>query len=152
MNYAIPERIALTLWVGGMWITGYLVAPMLFSVLEDRALAGMLAGRMFTAMSYVGLVCVGLLLVGHFTRSWHDGWRQWRRWVLLLMLLIILTGEFVLQPMMAELKQAGLNEGSVAQQRFGMLHGISSTLFLINSLAGLALVIFGLDGRDQRGS
>jgi hypothetical protein len=95
---------------------------------------------------------VGLLLVGHFTRSWHDGWRQWRRWVLLLMLLIILTGEFVLQPMMAELKQAGLNEGSVAQQRFGMLHGISSTLFLINSLAGLALVIFGLDGRDQRGS
>lgn len=152
MNYMIPERIALTLWVGGMWITGYLVAPMLFATLDDRALAGMLAGKMFTAMSYVGLVCVGLLLLIHFLKPAVDGWRQWRRWVLLGMLLIVLLGEFVLQPMMAELKQLGLEEGSAAQQRFGMLHGISSTLFLINSLAGLALVIFGVDSRAQRGS
>lgn len=152
MNYAIPERIALTLWVGGMWITGYLVAPMLFSTLEDRVLAGMLAGRMFSAMSYVGLVCAGLLLLTHFQKHWPSGWRQWRRWILLAMLLVILIGEFVLQPMMAELKTQGLDEGSAAQQRFGMLHGISSTLFLFNSLAGLALVIFGLEPDNQRGS
>lgn len=152
MSYAIPERIALTLWVGGMWNTGYMVAPMLFSVLEDKTLAGMLAGRMFSAMSYVGLVCVGLLLLIHFLKPADEGWRHWRRWVLLGMLLIILMGEFVLQPMMAELKQQGLVAGSEAQQRFGLLHGISSTLFLFNSLAGLALVIFGLDERDQRGS
>ncbi|MDZ7662566.1 DUF4149 domain-containing protein [Thiohalophilus sp.] len=152
MNYAIPERIALTLWVGGMWITGYLVAPMLFSVLEERALAGMLAGRMFSAMSYVGLVCVGLLLLTHFQKNWLNGWRQWRRWVLLAMLLVIVMGEFVLQPMMAELKALGLDEGSAAQQRFGMLHGLSSSLFLFNSLAGLVLVIFGLEPDTQRGS
>jgi len=152
MSYAIPERIALTLWVGGMWTTGYLVAPMLFSVLEDRVLAGMLAGKLFTAMSYVGLVCAGLLLLTHFQKHWLNGWRQWRRWILLAMLLLIVVGEFVLQPMMAELKQLGLEEGSAAQQRFGMLHGISSSLFLFNSLAGLALVIFGLDPDNQRGS
>ncbi len=152
MNYVIPERIALTLWVGGMWVTGYLVAPMLFSTLEDRALAGMLAGRMFSAMSYVGLVCVGLLLLAHFQKNWLNGWRQWRRWVLLAMLLVIVIGEFVLQPMMAELKAQGLDEGSAAQQRFGLLHGISSSLFLFNSLAGLALVIFGLEPETQRGS
>ncbi|MFP3873616.1 MAG: DUF4149 domain-containing protein [Thiohalophilus sp.] len=152
MNYTIPERIALTLWVGGMWITGYLVAPMLFSVLEDRALAGMLAGRMFSAMSYVGLVCAGLLLLIHFQKTTLNDWRQWRRWVLLAMLLVIVMGEFVLQPMMAELKAQGLDEGSVAQQRFGMLHGLSSSLFLFNSLAGLALVIFGLEADAQRGS
>ena len=152
MNYAIPERIALTLWVGGMWTSGYLVAPMLFSVLEDNSLAGMLAGRMFSAMSYVGLVCAILLLTGNFARGFNGGWRQWRRWVLLGMLLVIVLGEFVLQPMMVELKQAGLIEGSAAQQRFGMLHGMSSTLFLFNSLAGLVLVIFGLEDRTQRGS
>lgn len=152
MNYAIPERIALTLWVGGMWISGYLVAPMLFSVLEDRALAGMLAGKLFSAMSYVGLVCVGLLLLTHFLKPVTDGWRQWRRWILLAMLLVIVIGEFVLQPMMAELKAQGLDEGSAAQQRFGMLHGLSSSLFLFNSLAGLVLVIFGLEADNQRGS
>lgn len=152
MNYAIPERIALTLWVGGMWISGYLVAPMLFSVLEDGALAGMLAGKLFSAMSYVGLVCVGLLLLTHFLKPVTDGWRQWRRWVLLATLLVIVIGEFVLQPMMAELKAQGLDAGSAAQQRFGMLHGLSSSLFLFNSLAGLVLVIFGLEADNQRGS
>lgn len=152
MNYAIPERIALTLWVGGMWITGYLVAPMLFSVLEDKQLAGMLAGRMFTAMSYVGLVCAVLLLSIQWQKPVVNGWREWRRWLLLTMLLVIVVGEFVLQPMMAELKQLGLEEGSMTARRFGMLHGLASTLFLFNSLAGLVLVIFGLDPRDQRGN
>ncbi len=144
MNYAIPERIALTLWVGGMWITGYMVAPLLFSVLDDRALAGMLAGKMFTAMSYIGLLCTGLLLLIQLHRPSPKGRKEWRRWLLLTILLIILIGEFVLQPMMAELKQQGLVEGSEVMQRFGMLHGLASLLFLFNSLAGLALVIFGL--------
>ncbi|MFO8024105.1 DUF4149 domain-containing protein [Thiohalophilus sp.] len=152
MNYAIPERIALTLWVGGMWIAGYLVAPMLFATLEDRALAGMLAGKLFSAMSYVGLVCAALLLLIQTRKPTPKGWREWRRGLLLAMLLVIVIGEFVLQPMMAELKAAGLEEGSAAQQRFGMLHGISSSLFLFNSLAGLVLVIFGLEPDDQRGS
>jgi len=144
MNSAIPERIALTLWVGGMWITGYMVAPMLFSVLDDRMLAGMLAGKMFTAMSYIGLICVGLLLLIQVRKPTAKGWKEWRRWILLAMLLVILIGEFVLQPMMAELKHQGLVEGSEAMQRFGMLHGVASLLFLFNSLAGLALVVFGL--------
>lgn len=152
MIYAIPERIALTLWVGGMWVTGYLVAPMLFATLEDRALAGMLAGKLFSAMSYVGLVCAALLLLIQTRKPALRGWREWRRGLLLAMLLVIVIGEFVLQPMMAELKALGLEEGSAAQQRFGMLHGISSSLFLFNSLAGLVLVIFGLEPDNQRGS
>ncbi|MGD8742197.1 MAG: DUF4149 domain-containing protein [Granulosicoccaceae bacterium] len=132
------ERLLLTLWVGGMWITGYMVAPILFAELEDRQLAGMLAGHMFTAMSYIGLACGGLLLLGGLYRA---GIRQWRTLVILLMLSIVMTGQFVLQPMMAELKTEGLVEGGVAAAEFGKLHGISSILFLINSLAGLVLVV-----------
>ena len=30
--------IALTLWIGGLWAVGYLVAPTLFYTLADRAL------------------------------------------------------------------------------------------------------------------
>ena len=44
--------------------------------------------------------------------------------------------------MMEELKAAGLDGENAS--RFGRLHGMSSVLFLINSLAGLALVISGL--------
>ena len=136
--FSISENILLTLWVGGMWAIGYIVAPILFSVLEDRQLAGMLAGHMFTAMSVIGLACGSLLLLGG---CYWRGFKHWRNAVLLLMLVVIVIGEFVLQPMMAELKAQGIAEGSATAAEFGKLHGVASILFLINSLSGLALVI-----------
>ena len=36
----ITERIMLTLWVGSLWAVGLMVAPTLFTQLDDRALAG----------------------------------------------------------------------------------------------------------------
>jgi hypothetical protein len=139
MNYFFAtERLLLTLWVGGMWITGYMVAPVLFGVLDDRQLAGMLAGHMFTAMSYIGLACGVLLLVGWVFRN---GVKYWRNAAVLLMLSIVIIGQFVLQPMMADLKTAGIAEGTANAAQFGKLHGIASILFLINSLTGLVLVV-----------
>jgi len=140
----IGARLLLTLWVGGMWTVGFLVAPTLFAMLADnRMLAGSIAGRLFTTMSYVGLVCGALLLLAVIMQHGKAWLRQWRAGVLLLMLVIICIGEFVLQPMMAELKQAGLQDENAAA--FARLHGVSSVLFLINSVAGLVLVIAGLN-------
>jgi len=134
----ITDRILLTLWVGGMWTIGYVVAPTLFAVLEDRQLAGMIAGHLFTTMSYIGLFCGGLLLIGNTYRA---GIKDKTNFILLLMLVLVAIGQFVLQPMMAELKLQGLVEGSTAAANFGKLHGISSILFMVNSIAGLILVI-----------
>lgn len=136
--FSYSERALLTLWVGGMWAIGYIVAPILFTVLDDRQLAGMIAGHTFTAMSYVGLACGSLLLIGG---AYSRGWKCWRHGVLLMMLVVVCIGQFFLQPIMAELKAAGLAEGSPAAATFGKLHGVASILFLINSLAGLVLVI-----------
>jgi hypothetical protein len=136
--YFATERLLLTLWVGGMWAIGYIVAPILFNVLDDRQLAGMIAGHTFTAMSYVGLACGSLLLIGG---AYSRGWKHWRHGVLLLMMVIVCVGQFVLQPMMAELKAHGLVEGSAAAATFGKLHGVASVLFLLNSIAGLVLVV-----------
>lgn len=140
MMYQVGERILLTLWVGGMWTVGYIVAPVLFKTLDDRMLAGNLAGQMFTVMSYIGLFCAVFLIGGQVSQSF--AFNNWRLWVLVTMLLIVIIGQFVLQPMMAELKAAGL-EGETAKQ-FGRLHGVASILFLMNSIAGLVLVITGL--------
>ncbi len=138
----IGEQIALTLWVGGMWIIGYVVAPLLFRSLDDRMLAGNLAGQLFAIMSYLGLVCALLLLSGQLASLGGEALRAWRFWLLLAMLAVLLVGQFVLQPMMAELKAAGLDGENAT--RFGRLHGVASVLFLFNSLAGLALVVAGL--------
>lgn len=143
--FHIGERILLTLWVGGMWTVGYIVAPILFKTLDDRMLAGNLAGQMFTVMSYIGLVCGTFLVIGQWLQT--PTLSNWRLWMLVVMLAIVVIGQFVLQPMMAELKATGL-EGKTARQ-FGQLHGVASVLFLINSIAGLGLVITGLSANPE---
>ena len=61
--FMVGERILLTLWVGGLWAIGYIAAPTLFAMLDDRKLAGALAGQMFHIISYIGLVCGTLLFI-----------------------------------------------------------------------------------------
>ena len=136
----VGERILLTLWIGGLWAIGYIAAPTLFANLNDRQLAGALAGQMFHIISYIGLVCGVLLLASVLKRAGL----QWRAWVLIILLVLVATGEFVLQPMMESLKLQGLIEGSEAKKQFGMLHGIASIIYLMESLLGLALVATGL--------
>ena len=149
---AIGQRILLTLWVGGLWTVGYIAVPMLFYALDDRRLAGELAGRLFGVINGLGLVC-GLLLIAsvlyHAGREWR---RTWQVWALAAMLVLIVAMEFVLQPLMQGLKIAnpqGFTPGTPDAARFGMMHGISSLLYLATSLMGLALVAFGLD-RNKR--
>lgn len=139
---SVGERILLTIWIGGMWIVGYVVAPTLFGMIDERALAGNVAGQLFTIINYIGLFSGGLLALSVLGHHGADVVRQWRFWLLLAMLVIIILSEFILQPIMAELKAAGL-EGARAEE-FGQLHGISSMLYVINTLGGLILVVFGL--------
>ncbi len=124
-------------------MTGYVVTPLLFKVLDDRQLAGMLAGHLFTANSYIGLVCAGLLLLGVLVKCTGSRLKDSQVWMLVLMIIVIMVGQFVLQPILAELKVNGLPEGSKKAAEFGRMHGIASTLFLINSILGLVLVSRG---------
>jgi uncharacterized membrane protein len=132
----VGERILLTLWVGGLWAIGYIVAPALFANLEDRALAGTLAGTMFEIIAYVGIACAVLLLLSNQLRNPHRRF-NWRAVVLLTMLLLVVAGQFLLAPMIAELSAGGAS-GSAA---FAQLHGAASLAYLLTSLLGLVLVI-----------
>lgn len=144
------ERLLLTVWVGGMLAVGYVVAPALFSTLGDRALAGAVAGRVFGCMSLIGLVCGALLILIWAVRDGRAAARGWRLWVVCAMLMIVILGEFGLAPRMQELKQAAgaaLSPGSELYRQFARLHGLSSALFVLNSLLGLALVLAPPAGR-----
>ncbi len=132
------ERILLALWVGGLWTVGYLVAPVLFASLDDRALAGTLAGTLFTWMNHLGLGIGGVLLLLNRLRA-RPG-IDWRAFGLVLMLVLILANQYGLSPMMADLRAQGLAEGSATAARFARLHGVSAFLYLLNGLIGLALV------------
>ncbi|KPJ91196.1 MAG: hypothetical protein AMJ53_12140 [Gammaproteobacteria bacterium SG8_11] len=140
MNFLLAaERVLLTAWVGGLWAIGYIAAPTLFTVLDDRRLAGQLAGEMFHVINWLGISC-GIVLLLIVLKRYG---RVWQMWVLLVMLVLVVNNEFVLQPMMAELKAHGLTEGSEAKSRFGLLHGLSSSVYLLTSILGLIIVGLG---------
>lgn len=149
-KFVVVERILLTLWVGGLWAIGYIAVPILFAVLDDRRMAGELAGPMFSAINIIGLVCGVLLLIGMIYCEGRQCLKGWRCWLLVVMLVFIIVSQFVLHPMMAEVKLQGLVEGSDLARHFGQLHGVSSVLYMVTSLLGSILIIFGLHGRDRR--
>lgn len=130
------ERILLTLWVGGLWAIGYMVAPALFATLEDRALAGTLAGVMFNIIAWVGLACGSLLLL--FNQLRYSGNRLNLRAVVLgVMLALTAIGQFVLAPRVAAMRVEGL----AGSEAFATMHGIASVAYLLTSVLGLVLVV-----------
>ena len=104
------REIARTLWIGGMWVVGIIVAPVLFSALNN-ATAGMVAGRMFAAIAWVGLVCI---IINHFAVT------------------PIIAG------LKAQMNHAaeGLFGGG-----FATWHAISSLIYLVQSLMGLMYIL-----------
>ena len=135
----------ITLWVGGLWAIGYLVAPVLFASLGDRQLAGMLAGKLFALIGWVGLGSATYLLVFLISRGGGRVFRSSIFWLVVLMALLTAASQFGIQPLMAQLKLDALPREvmeSVLRDRFATWHGVSSILYLVQSLLGLWLVVW----------
>lgn len=142
---------SITLWVGGLWAIGYVVAPTLFHELPaNRALAGSLAGNLFAVIAWVGIGCGVYLMLFLLLRRGLAAFRSGVFWLVLLMLLLTLAGHFGVQPVMAQLKTEALPREvmeSVLRDRFARWHGVSSVLYLIQSLLGAALVALQQRGK-----
>lgn len=134
------------LWVGSLITVGYLVAPTIFASLQDRQVAGMIAGAIFRVEAYVStVVCVGLLVLANLLVSRKLEHYRIIRWILLAMLVCSAVASFGLIPYMDALREEALLQGmpvmlSPSAALFGQLHGVSSGLFLVQSLLGLWLV------------
>ncbi len=138
-------RLLTVVWVGSLLTIGYAVAPVLFSSL-DRTTAGAVAAQLFRIEGVLGAVC-GILLLGLANVMVRRGGNAYRRlrWLVAGMLICVLVGYFALQPFMNAMRVAALEAAtdlahSAYAARFGMLHGVSSVFYLIESLLGIALV------------
>jgi hypothetical protein len=135
------KAIARTFWIGGMWIIGIVVTPVLFAML-DKATAGMVAGRLFQSVAWVGLVCGTFLLVHAIWREGLRGMKGGGFWLILAMLVCTVINQFAVSPMIANLK---LHMNQAAEGLFGggfgTWHAISSLIYLLQSLMGLAYIL-----------
>jgi len=135
--------IVITLWVGALWMTG-LAAYVLFDTLRDKQLAGSLAGRLFTIVSYIGIGSAIYLLIQRLLDYGTAALKQSFFWAVLVMLLLVLAGHFGIQPLLAQLKHAALPNDvmqSVFASRFRNWHGVASVAYLIECLLGFVLVL-----------
>jgi hypothetical protein len=123
-----------TAWVGSGWTVGYLVAPTLFRTLPDSAQAGTIAGQLFQVQAWFSVACA-VILMG-MARYEHVRISR----LIPGMLICTLLGYFALHPFMAHLRELGLNDPDVKWQ-FGVLHGLSSGIYLMQSILGAMLVL-----------
>lgn len=135
--------IVITLWVGGLWITG-LSAYLLFDTLQSKAMAGMVAGRLFTVISYIGMASAGYLILQRIFEFGTNSFKQSYFWAVLAMLLLVLAGHFGIQPLLAQLKSNALPNDvmhSVFASRFSTWHGVASIAYLVECLLGFVVVL-----------
>jgi predicted cation transporter len=132
-----------TLWAGSLWTVGYLVAPLLFATLADRATAGNIAGSVFHVQAWLSVFCAVILLLIEIATAKGRSAPERRRllWLVMGMLGCTVVGYFMLHPFMAALRGAGATMDAGASAEFGILHGVSSVLYLIQSLLAVVLVL-----------
>ncbi len=148
-----------TLWAGSLWTVGYLAAPTLFATLSDRVLAGTIAASLFNIEAWLSIACALAMLVliwlgngaaaggGIFASAAANSAAQARRMVVAIVVAMLgctLIMHFGLQPVMASLRAAAGPGGvmdAAAKNQFGVLHGIASGVYLVQSLLAAWLVV-----------
>lgn len=141
---AAVEVLVLTFWVGSLWTTGLMVAPVLFNMLDDRSLAGSIAGRLFETTAFVsiasGCVILGISLARQRTRAL----REPLVWVVIAMLGVALLGQLGVQPVVAQLRQQVFPQSvteSALREQFATWHAIAEMVYLLQCVLGAALVL-----------
>jgi MFS family permease len=138
------SQLALTAWVGALWAIGYIAAPLLFSQLSDRSVAGSLAGSMFSVVGWLGLGCGSYLLLFMLMRFGATAMKRPLFWLLLLMLGLSAAQLFGLQPLIAQLRSESVPRElaeAATRSRFATWHGVASVLYLVQSVIGVFAVL-----------
>ncbi|MCW8844627.1 MAG: DUF4149 domain-containing protein [Gammaproteobacteria bacterium] len=143
------KRLVLTVWLGMIWSVGYLAAPILFETLDDRALAGLVAGKLFTTVAWVSLVAGPIMAFLIMATGERSRRRSLKLICVLLVMLSMVSVHWIFTPMM---EGARLPDGTPGES-FLMIHGASSVVYLLGSLIGLVLLWPGkIDLRIRKGA
>jgi hypothetical protein len=120
-------RLLLVLWAGSLWSVAIWVAPTIFHLQSDRHLAGLLAARLFSIETYVGIgaALAAVILQGRNRFLW--GYCA---------VALLIINEWVLKPVM----NGAHEHGTALGLSFGAWHGVAALIYLAACLAVAVLV------------
>ena len=126
-------RTKLPLWAAAFWwgslsTIGFLVVPLLFVHLPSKAMAGAMAARLFTAQTWVSVVCTVLLLLASRPRDEEEGPDALHGARLFIVggLLLALLLEFALAPRI------------VARENLALWHRLGTAMYVVQWLCAAA--------------
>jgi Domain of unknown function (DUF4149) len=119
-------RVLTTLWAGSLWSLLW-VAAALFRALSDRHTAGLIAARLFSIETYLGLAVAALALL-------LPGRGRFRLGFFAVALLAV--NEWILKPVMG-LAQA---HGGALGLGFGAWHGVSAGFYVLACLCVVVMI------------
>ena len=121
-----------------------LSANILFKTIDDSQLAGHVAGHLFKAVSYIGLVSGGFLLIQRLVEKGIASFKQYDVRIIVAMILLILLGYFGVQAHLTQLKIDAYPQNVMQSEyasAFSVWHGISGIIYLVECLLGMALIL-----------
>ena len=124
---ARPFRVLVSLWAGSLWSLLW-VAAALFRFISDRHTAGLIAARLFSVETYLGLAVAALALMLPGRRRFLPGF---------VAVALLAFNEWILKAVMAR----ALTHGGTAGLTFGAWHGISAGLYVLACLC-VAVMIY----------
>lgn len=145
MRDRLPLMLA-ALWWGSLSAIGFIAVPLLFAHLPSPALAGNTAAQLFTAQTWVSLVCgVGLLLAlkGQAVPA-EPGRRASERTRTTLAVVLAAL-------LLALLLEYGIAARIVARQNLRLWHGLGSLLYVLQWL-GAGVVLWRQAGARHPGA
>jgi Ca2+/Na+ antiporter len=147
--------LALALWLGGMALAGFVVAPTIFSVLQasngstGRVLAGDLFGAVLHRLYILGGIAGGLMFVAlTIQRIIGPRPKAYGVRAALIVVMLAVTGyaALIAQPRIEQIQRsvtgpiAELRADDPRRTEFDALHSLSTTLMSLTIVGGLALV------------
>lgn len=150
MAVQFVHLLALTLWVGGLVMAGMITAPVLFSRLSSRKLAGEIFGEVVRRFERLILICIvaliGTGIVKYLTWENLTPWNSTRYAAIAVMSVCGIYSAWGLSPrLMALQRQIGEAPGASAATEkeavFERLHRRSFQCMVISLVCGLIVLL-----------
>ncbi len=120
-------KLLFVMWAGSLWSAAIWVAPTLFYAQNDRHLAGILAARLFSIETYVGIAAALLAVALPARRRFLWGYFA---------VALLCLNEWMLKPAM----NTAHAHGAALSLSFGAWHGVAALLYMAACIAVVVLV------------
>ena len=138
------SKIAMTFWLGGTWMAGMVIFPILFRTL-DQITASEIVGQILNMQAYIGIICLIIALIEVIVNHKLSLFATKRFWYIVSMFSILIINYFAIFPIISNLRE----KLSVVAHRFIALqnntfdfwHSFSAILFILTCILGMLYLI-----------